>query len=53
MTWKRETLLKEAIKLRVQRFKDSRRVMRRQYYELGFRDGWEAALTGTVSKEER
>lgn len=50
MSSKLEALLEEAIKLRVKRFKDCRRVMRRMFYELGFRDGWKAALSGRVNE---
>jgi hypothetical protein len=51
MRFNREQLLAEALLIRIRRFK--KHPVRREWYELGFRDGWKAALTGEVTKAER
>jgi hypothetical protein len=46
----REKLLAEALEERIRRFKAKRFSARREWYGLGFRDGWKAALTGVSAK---
>jgi hypothetical protein len=49
----REKLLADAVYWRIRRFTGRRQARRKEWYELGFRDGWKAALTGVVTKAER